>query len=49
MSAKPNVNITIQRIEVQSDDPDRYAFGLVEAFRDAVKNPSAAVRAIREG
>lgn len=49
MAKKPNVNITIQRIEVQSDDPDRYAFGLVEAFRDAVKNPSAAVRAIREG
>jgi Arc/MetJ-type ribon-helix-helix transcriptional regulator len=49
VSQKPNVNITIQRIEVQSDDPDRYAFGLVEAFRDAVKNPSAAVRAIREG
>lgn len=44
-----NVNVTISRIEVQSDDPDRYAFGLVEAFRDAVKNPSAAVRAIREG
>lgn len=46
---KPNVNITIQRIEVQSDDPDRYAFGLVDAFKDAVKNPSQAVRAIREG
>jgi hypothetical protein len=49
LAQKPNVNITIQRIEVQSDDPDRYAFGLVEAFRDAVKNPSAAERAIREG
>jgi hypothetical protein len=49
LADKPNVNITIQRIEVQSEDPDRYAFGLVEAFRDAVKNPSAAVRAIREG
>lgn len=49
MSQKPNVNITISRIEVQSEDPDRYAFGLVEAFRDAVKNPSQAVRTIREG
>jgi hypothetical protein len=49
MAAKPNVNITIQRIEVQSDDPDRYAFGLVEAFRDAVKSPSQAVRQIRGG
>jgi hypothetical protein len=49
LAEKPNVNITIQRIEVQSDDPDRYAFALVEAFRDSVKNPSAAVRALREG
>lgn len=49
MSQKPNVNVTIQRIEVQSEDPDRYAFGLVEAFRTAVKNPSQAVRTIREG
>lgn len=49
MTKKPKVNITIQRIEVQSDDPDRFAFGLVEAFRDAAKNPSSAVDALREG
>lgn len=46
---KPKVNVTIQRIEVQSDDPDRFAFGMVEAFRDAAKNPSAAIAAMREG
>lgn len=49
MGDKPKVNVTIQRIEVQSDDPDRMAFGLVEAFRDAAKNPSAAISAMREG
>lgn len=49
MADKPNVNIHIQRIEVQSDDPDRMAFGLVEFFRDAAKNPSSAVNALREG
>lgn len=49
MADKPNVNIHIARIEVQSDDPDRMAFGLVEFFRDAAKNPSSAVNALREG
>lgn len=49
MSDKPKVNVTIQRIEVASDDPDRFAFGLVEAFRQAAKNPSAAIAAMREG
>jgi hypothetical protein len=46
---KPKVNVTIQRIEVQSDDPDRMAFGMIEAFRDAAKNPSSALAALREG
>jgi hypothetical protein len=49
LSDKPKVNVTIQRIEVQSDDPDRMAFGLIESFRDAAKNPSSALSAIREG
>jgi hypothetical protein len=48
-SEKPKVNITVQRIEVQSDDPDRMAFGLIESFRDAAKNPSSAVASLREG
>jgi hypothetical protein len=43
------VSVTINRIEVQSDDPDRFAFGLVESFRDAAKNPSSAYNALREG
>lgn len=49
VSDKPKVNINIQRIEVQSDDPDRMAFGLIESFRDAAKNPSSAVASLREG
>jgi hypothetical protein len=49
MSDKPKVNVTIHRIEVQSDDPDRFAFGLVRSFRDAAKNPSSAVSTLREG
>ncbi len=46
---KPSVKVTINRIEVQSDDPDRMAFGLVEAFRDAARNPSHAFDTLREG
>ena len=49
MSDKPNVTVHINRIEVQSDDPDRMAFGLIESFRDAAKNPSSAFAALREG
>lgn len=49
MADKPKVNVTIQRIEVQSDDPDRMAFGLIESFRDAAKNPSSALSSLREG
>lgn len=45
----PKVNVTIQRIEVQSDDPDRFVFGMVSAFSDAVKNPSSALDTFREG
>lgn len=48
-SAKPKVNVTIQHFEVQSDDPDRFAFGFVEALRDVAKNPSGALGALREG
>lgn len=49
LAEKPKVTVHINRIEVQSDDPDRMAFGLVEAFRDAAKNPSSALAALREG
>lgn len=49
VAEKPKVNVTIQRIEVQSEDPDRFAFGLVESFRQAAKNPSSALAVLREG
>jgi hypothetical protein len=49
MKAPGKVNVTIQRIEVKSEDPDRFAFSMVEAFRDVAKNPSGAIAAIREG
>jgi hypothetical protein len=42
VSGKPQVNVTINKIEVQSDDPDRFVFGMVEAFSDAARNPSSA-------
>ena len=48
-SGKSKVNVTIQRIEVQSDDPDRFVFGMVSAFSDAAKNPSSALDSFAEG
>ena len=42
-------NITIQRIEVQSEDPDRFVFGMEEAIHQVAKNPGSARRAFREG
>lgn len=47
-AAAAKVNVTIQRIEVQDTDPDRFVFGLSEIARKAVKNPSGA-RSMREG
>jgi hypothetical protein len=44
---KAKVNVTINRIEVASNDPDRLAFGMVAAFRDAARNPSGVGSAIR--
>ena len=35
-------NITIQRIEVASDDPDRFVFGMVRAVETARKSPGQA-------
>lgn len=43
------VNVTIQRIEVQNDDPDRYVFDMMESFRKSAKNPSAARSIPRRG
>lgn len=49
---KPKINVTINRIEVATDDPDRFVMRMVGAFRDAAKNPSgvgAALHTLREG
>lgn len=35
-SGRTGVNVNVQRIEVKGDDPDRFATGLVESFRDRV-------------
>jgi hypothetical protein len=48
-AVRPTVNVTIHRIEVQSDDPDRFVFGLTRAFDDIIRNPSGARLAWREG
>jgi len=36
----PKVNVTIQRIEVKSDDPDRFVFNMQSAVSKLAKNPS---------
>lgn len=49
---KPKVNVTIHKIEVASDDPDRFSFNFVESLRDVARNPTGAsglVRVLREG
>lgn len=37
-----NMNVTIQKIEVASDDPDRFVFGIQKAFDKMSKSPSQA-------
>jgi hypothetical protein len=46
---KPKVNVTIQRIEVASNDPDRFVIGMTTAVRRAIANPGQAKRVLREG
>lgn len=43
-----STNVTIRKIEVVSDDPDRFAMNLVGAFQDYNKSPTQAVNAINE-
>lgn len=43
------VNININRIEVASDDPDRFIFDLERIAEDAVRNSSSSRYAFREG
>jgi len=44
---KPEINVKIERIEVMSDDPDRFVHGMVDAFEDVVRNPTQANGTIR--
>ncbi len=37
-----SMNVTINRIQVESNDPERFVYGMREAFSDAVRNPSQA-------
>lgn len=46
---KSKVDVRIQKIEIQSDDPDRFVRGMVSALSDAAKNPSGALERFREG
>lgn len=43
----PKVNVTIQRIEVASDDPDRFLFNLEQAVAKVARNPGQARRLLR--
>lgn len=43
-----STNVTIRKIEVVSDDPDRFAMNLVGAFQDYNKSPTQAAGAINE-
>jgi len=48
VAAKPTVNVTIQHIDVQADDPDRFVFGLVEIARVAYKQQGASKHTLPE-
>lgn len=44
-----DVKVHIDKIEVASDDPDRFVFGAVKAFEEVVRNPTSAEDTIRGG
>jgi len=46
---KPQVNVTIQRIEVASEDPDRFVFGLAKVAEQAVKHKTQSSHTIPGG
>lgn len=46
--AKIQQNVTIHRIEVASDDPDRMAIGFTDWLANIARNPSNAKHALRE-
>jgi hypothetical protein len=43
------VDVTINKIEVASDDPDRFVHGMVSSFEEIVRNPTQAADAVRGG
>lgn len=47
--APAKVDIKIERIEVASDDPDRFAFGLVGAARRAAQRPTESAFSLPQG
>lgn len=44
-----DMNVTINKIEVASEDPDRFVFGMNRAFERAAQNRTQAKNAIAEG
>lgn len=46
---KPNVNVTIQHIEVASEDPDRFVFGLSKIAEQATKHSTQSQHSISGG
>jgi hypothetical protein len=45
---RAKVNVTINRIEVATDDPDRWAMGFTDWVRNVARNPANAMHTIRE-
>jgi hypothetical protein len=46
---KTKVDVHINKIEVASEDPDRFVFGMVRSFEEVVRNPTQARAALRGG
>jgi hypothetical protein len=46
---KPNINVTIQHIEVASEDPDRFVFGLSKIAEQATKHKTQSSHTIPGG
>lgn len=46
---KTKIDVSINKIEVASDDPDRFVMGMVQSFDEIVRNPTQAEAAIRGG
>lgn len=45
---KTDVHVTIEKIEVASEDPDRFVFGLVKALGDVGKHPTQARSSLQD-